>query len=927
MEQANKQSLKNQIPRLTFLGIAFAMLVVLVVTGSTSYWNARSHWQDNVAWTLKELRWTISQAESQSKADLEFVIAHAGQHPQITYIRILSGNSNLVSYSRSSEENAFSYSNIQADLALDQRADIITTDSTWGLYTTYSPIVAADENRSEPLLLVVGYDFSATLMLLIEQMIAIVIVMLLLSFSLFSLAKLQTKKLLLKPIASIAQMAMAAHKRNYGDAIKVSANKEITTLANAVNDMQRRVKVTIDDLEHNQLLYRIFANALPQACAMVKMDGSIVTNFGPEDTLFASVIPGSRIMDYVPNHSDIMMINKIRDCHGMHKTLHAEVNIGTEDMPVHYDFSFTPVTEPVVGEPVTLITAQNISQRKTHEQTLSLLASVFESREAIAITNANNQIIRVNQEFCRVTGYSEADLIKCNPDTYASTKHDSRFWETIWAEVLLNGSWVGELTIQTRDGVSIPIRQTVSTVRNGQGVVENFVIVFSDISEQKKTMALVRYHANFDTLTDLPNRRLFMNQLTRSMSQAARHKYYCALIFVDLDNFKQINDSYGHPVGDQVLLQIAGRLKSRIRKEDFVARLSGDEFVILVNQLDNDEPSSAGKALQIANTILKEIRLPIATDEHNFLTTASIGITLFSGMEKTGYDIMRESDTAMYQSKTNGRNHISFFSRDMQAKVKNTLHLAHRISEAIDNQEFSLFYQPQFNEYNDMVGMEALVRWQDDAGESVPPSEFIPVAEQNGKIVALGDFILRQALKDLKLMIEMGLPDTFGRVAINISPRQFLDGDFESRIRSAIHATGVPPARVELEITESSLMDHGETSQQVLENLKNMGFSFAIDDFGTGYSSLAYLKSLPIDKLKIDQYFVRDIATNQSDAQIVKTIISMAKAMGLHVIAEGVETKSQLDFLRENECAEFQGYYFSKPLSFDDLVKTYFMNK
>ena len=505
MEQANKQSLKNQIPRLTFLGIAFAMLVVLVVTGSTSYWNARSHWQDNVAWTLKELRWTISQAESQSKADLEFVIAHAGQHPQITYIRILSGNSNLVSYSRSSEENAFPYSKIQADLALDQQADIITTDSTWGLYTAYSPIVAADENRSEPLLLVVSYDFSATIILLIEQMIAIVIVMLLLSLSLFSLAKLQTKKLLLKPIASIAQMAMAAHKRNYGDAIKVSANKEITTLANAVNDMQRRVKVTIDDLEHNQLLYRIFANALPQACAMVKMDGSIVTNFGPEDTLFASVIPGSRIMDYVPNHSDIMMINKIRDCHGMHKTLHAEVNIGTEDMPVHYDFSFTPVTEPVVGEPVTLITAQNISQRKTHEQTLSLLASVFESREAIAITNANNQIIRVNQEFCRVTGYSEADLIKCNPDTYASTKHDSRFWETIWAEVLLNGSWVGELTIQTRDGVSIPIRQTVSTVRNGQGVVENFVIVFSDISEQKKTMALVRYHANFDTLTDLPN--------------------------------------------------------------------------------------------------------------------------------------------------------------------------------------------------------------------------------------------------------------------------------------------------------------------------------------------------------------------------------------------------------------------------------------
>lgn len=928
MESVNNQSLKYQIPRQAFLGIAVAMLIIFVVTALTSYWNARSNWHDRVTWTVNELRWSIDQAKSQSSADLEVIIAHAGQNPHITHISMLSGNTTLVSSRRSADANAIPYSKIQAELALDKRAEIITTDSNWGLYTSYTPIVSTTPDRTEPLILVVNYDYSATGSLLIKQLSALLIVMLLLCLALYSLAKQQTKKLLLKPLGYIAQKALSAHKRNYRDAINVPANKELTIVASAVNEMQRRVKVTIDDLEHNQLLYRIFANALPQACAMVKMDGAIVTTFGPDDTLFASVIPDSRIMDYVPNHSDIMLINKIRDCHGMHKTLHAEVNIGTEDMPVHYDFSFTPVTEPVVGEPVTLITAQNISQRKTHEQTLSLLASVFESREAIAITNANNQIIRVNQEFCRVTGYSEADLIKCNPDSYASTKHDSRFWETIWAEVLLNGSWVGELTIQTRDGVSIPIRQTVSTVRNGQGVVENFVIVFSDISEQKKTMALVRYHANFDTLTDLPNRRLFMNQLTRSMSQAARHKYYCALIFVDLDNFKQINDSYGHPVGDQVLLQIASRLKSRIRKEDFVARLSGDEFVILVNQLDNDEPSSAGKALQIANTILKEIRLPIATNQHNFLTTASIGITLFSGMEKTGYDIMRESDTAMYQSKTNGRNHISFFSRDMQAKVKNTLHLAHRISQAIDNQEFSLFYQPQFNEYNDMVGMEALVRWQDETGESVvPPSEFIPVAEQNGKIVALGDFILRQALKDLKLMIEMGLPDTFGRVAINISPRQFLDGDFESRIRSAIHATGVPPARVELEITESSLMDHGENSQQVLENLKNMGFSFAIDDFGTGYSSLAYLKSLPIDKLKIDQYFVRDIATNQSDAQIVKTIISMAKAMGLHVIAEGVETKSQLDFLRENECAEFQGYYFSKPLSFNELVSTYFIDK
>jgi|GEM_PF-586501 diguanylate cyclase (GGDEF)-like protein/PAS domain S-box-containing protein len=926
MTKTKHASLQKHVQRLTFWSTSLAMLVVLIVSAGIGYWNTQSKWQDTITWTLNDLSWEITQGQRQATDNFDAYIAHASQNPQISHINLLSGNRVISTFSRDNAPVA-AYSGIQAELAADQNAQIIIADSYSGLYTSYTPVLSDISSNSIPLLLVLNYDFSSDWVLLLQQLAGLIVVMMLITLALHILSKQLVQILVLKPLGVIAQKVLSAQKRNYADPIQVRGKKEFVLVANAVNEMQRRVKVTIDDLEHNQLLYRIFANALPQACAMVKMDGTIVTNFGPDDTLFASVAPGSRIMDYVPNHTDILMINKIRDCHGMRKTLHAEVNIGTEDTPVHYDFSFTPVTEPVVGEPVTLITAQNISQRKIHEQTLSLLASVFESREAIVITNANNQIIRINQEFCRVTGFDESELIQCNPDTYASSKHDSKFWDTIWNEVLLNGSWVGELTIQTRSGVTIPIRQTVSTVRNAQGVVDNFVIVFSDISEQKKTMAMVRYHANFDTLTDLPNRRLFMNQLTRSMSQAARHKYYCALIFVDLDNFKQINDSYGHPVGDQVLLQIASRLKARIRKEDFVARLSGDEFVILVNQLADDEPTSAGKALQIANTILQEIRLPIATDQHNFLTTASIGITLFSGMEKTGYDIMRESDTAMYQSKTNGRNHISFFSRDMQAKVKNTLHLAHRISHAIDNQEFSLFYQPQFNEYNDMVGMEALVRWESDTGESLPPSEFIPVAEQNGKIVALGDFILRQALKDLKLMIDMGLPDTFGRVAINISPRQFLDGDFESRIRSAIHATGVPPARVELEITESSLMDHGETSQQVLENLKNMGFSFAIDDFGTGYSSLAYLKSLPIDKLKIDQYFVRDIATNQSDAQIVKTIISMAKAMGLHVIAEGVETKSQLDFLRENDCAEFQGYYFSKPLSFNDLVGTYFMKK
>lgn len=910
----------------TFLLVStLGLIIIIIFNFSMSYNDLKHKWEEAITWQMQELSWLVSGEFNKNKTSImQRAIEVPGiqklnlMENQITLISLIKGNDSILF-----ENHIDDYSRVHSELALDSNKLYISADSIFGKFIVYMPIESTNQSIKSPILVAqynFSYEFNRLILLTIKMGLAFLGLNLFLNYLLFRLMS----NYIIRPVNALVQHTALSHQRNFSDNIPWQKTKELNQLAFSINDIQKRIKKTVDDLEHNQALYKIFADALPQACAMVKMDGGIVAKFGPEDTLFAGGNSSNRIMDFIPNNSDLLLISKIRDCHGLRKTLHAEINIGTEDIQVHYDFSFTPVTEPVVGEPVTLITAQNVSQRKEHEQTLSLLASVFESREAIAITDANNQIIRVNHEFCRITGYQEEELIFGTMETCASPKHDQNFWDMIWSNVLEQGSWAGELTLQKNDGKVIPIRQTVSTVRNNQNQVQNFVIVFSDITEHKKAMSLVRYHANFDTLTDLPNRRLFMNQLSRSMSFANRHKFYSALIFVDLDNFKQINDSYGHPVGDKVLIEISKRIKIRIRKEDFLARLSGDEFVVLLSHLGTDEKSSAKKAQQLANTILREIRLPVETEQRSFLTTASLGITLFSESPNTAFDIMREADTAMYQAKTRGKNLISFFSKDMQATVKKALNLAHRISRAIDEKEFRVFYQPQFDELSQLIGMEALVRWNPKSGESLSPADFIPVAEESGKIVELGDFILFEALKHLQKMIEAGLPDSFRRLAINISPRQFMDSDFEARIQEAIELTQVPPSKVELEITEGSLMDNNEQAQALLERLKSMGFAIAIDDFGTGYSSLAYLKSLPIDKLKIDQYFVRDIVRSESDAQIVKTIISMAHAMGLQVIAEGVETKEQLDFLRQNSCLEYQGYYFSKPISFSDIMKRYF---
>ncbi len=732
------------------------------------------------------------------------------------------------------------------------------------------------------------------------------------------------KSQFVKPLSIATEKNRLAHKQEFTEALHLNQNSEVTALANSINELQRAIRTTLTELEHSEALYRIFASSVPEASAVVTQTGNLVAAFGPEGALFSELKSGDAITKSLPSPTAMLINNKLREARGLDRRITVEINLGEQFNNEFFLFSFSPIQSPISGQPVMLVSTYNISEQKKHEKTLGVLASVFESREAIVITDEQTRILRVNTEFCRLTGYLEKDIIGNTTDILATTKHNSEFWHSVWQKVMYEGSWMGELEVKKKDERNIPVRQTISVVKDSDEITQNYVIVFTDISEQRKAMSLIRYHANFDTLTDLPNRRMLMAQLNRLMAQGSRHGFFSALLFLDLDNFKQINDSYGHPVGDQLLLEVAKIIKSRLRTEDFIARLGGDEFVVLLHQLDKDQNSAARKALSISNNLARALKeSSVHINQMRISTTASIGITLFPKKGSTAFDLLREADTAMYQAKSIGRNQVSFFSTEMQKQVTHTLNLVNQLNQAIDKEEFKLVYQPQINANNEIVGAEALVRWFSRQGDAIPPAEFIPHAEDSGSIIELGNLIFKRATQDLTKMQQQGLPESFRRLAINISPRQLMSENFKNQVEQAIDHSGASPSRIELEITESSLFENRTQTSGILDELKNKGFTFSIDDFGTGYSSLSYLKQLPIEKLKIDQYFVRDVAKDTSDAQIVKTIITMAYAMGLNVIAEGVETSEQLEFLKQNQCFEFQGYYFSKPLTLDDFLARY----
>jgi diguanylate cyclase (GGDEF)-like protein/PAS domain S-box-containing protein len=559
---------------------------------------------------------------------------------------------------------------------------------------------------------------------------------------------------------------------------------------------------------------------------------------------------------------------------------------------------------------------REIKQRREAEAGLSLSAKVFEQNsEAIIVTDAENRIVMVNRAFSEITGYQSDEVIGQNPRFMASGRQMIQFYRAMWAELLEKNNWRGEIWNKRKNGDIFPELLTISVVRNEQGEITNFIGVFIDITERKLEEERITRLANYDTLSGLPNRNLLTDRIEQGVAQAERHNSKLAMLFIDLDHFKNINDSLGHDIGDELLKRVAERLKSCLRRTDTLARQGGDEFIALVTDIGSETEASF-----VAEKMISSCADGFEINGHLLHVTPSIGISMCPDDGNTQVQLMRNADLAMYRAKDSGRNRFAFYEEQMNRKAVERLRLENDLRSAIEQQQLMLYYQPKVACVdNTVVGMEALLRWKHPEFGFISPAVFIPVAEQTGQINEIGDWVLRQTVLQQRMWQSRGL--NIVPIAVNLSVAQFQQSDLVERVARIVREGGLDTRYIELELTESMLMVSGIDQNSVLDQLNAAGFNLSLDDFGTGYSSLSRLKMLPMASLKIDQSFVRDIATDPNDRSIVSATAALAHALGMKVIAEGVEQPGQLAFIQSLQCEEYQGYLFSPPVPADEAVR------
>lgn len=573
---------------------------------------------------------------------------------------------------------------------------------------------------------------------------------------------------------------------------------------------------------------------------------------------------------------------------------------------------------PIAGADCMLTIARDITERHLMQEKLQLAATVFENTaEGVLITDTDQRITAVNRAFSEITGYSEIEALGQTPRLLASGQHDSAFYVAMWHQLTAEGHWQGEIFNKRKNSDLYPSWLTISAVRNSEREITHFVAVFADISSLKHAQAKLDYQAHHDPLTGLPNRALFENRLHAALQCSQVSNRQGAVLFLDLDRFKHINDSLGHPVGDLLLKGIAQRLKEQVRDVDTVARLGGDEFIILLPGLHKPSDASA-----IANKLLACFSAPFQAGEHEFFTSASIGISLYPQDGSDVASLIRNADAAMYRSKAKGRNRVEAYTRDLTAQASVRVALENELRRAIDRNELSLCYQPKLSlKTQNLVGAEALIRWNHPTFGDVSPEHFIHLAEENGTILQLGDWVLEQACRQMHQWQKRYQP--FGPLSINLAGAQMRQPHLAKRIEQLLKTYQLKAGDLQLEITENFIMSQAEEALSVLHQLKQLGVQLAIDDFGTGYSSLSYLKRLPLDILKIDQSFIRGLPDDPHDAAITRAIIALGRSMQLTIIAEGVENQAQQHFLTAEGCEQIQGYIVSLPLPPEEFAASF----
>jgi len=699
-----------------------------------------------------------------------------------------------------------------------------------------------------------------------------------------------------------------------------ASNEELITVNDELNTRTNELSRTNNDV--------INVLSSMHTGLIVIDDGFVITRFNQISLSFFS-IPMDSQCNLASVETKIEMPDLLKHAQTVLKSGKLVEYEFNDNYKKYYLMRLTPYLDKTSAGPTVVgvvIAIIDITQRKEAEEKLRLSASVFENAaEATMVSDGDNRIIAINPAFTRITGYSAHDVVGKNPNILTSGMHSREFYQRMWDMLLSTGMWKGEIQNKRKNGALYTEFLSVNVLRNTDGKIIRFIAVFSDISDTKKAQETIERQANYDSLTGLPNRQLIRDRISQMLSHCRREKQMFAVLFIDLDDFKSINDSLGHGAGDQLIIKVGERIRGTLRDADTVGRLGGDEFIVLLNSL-----TSSDDIVVIVNKILTELHQPFLIDGHSIHTGGSVGITVYPTDGDTTDDLMRNADSAMYEAKHKGRNTFSFFTHKMQDEANKRQWIMSELAYATERNQLRLHYQPIINlDTMQVSGAEALLRWEHPQKGWLPPDYFIPVAENSGLITRMAEWVTHTGL-----MAANSLQALFGAdfyLSINFSMAQFVSQThMEWMLQTLKKSNAANIGMITIELTESLKLIDNDDYMLFLEKIKGTGCKIALDDFGTGHSSLSYIKQVPVDVVKIDRSFVSDIVVDPSDASMTQAILQMAKAFNLETVAEGVETVDQLMFLQKNGCDYAQGYLFSKALPYDDFVqftKTFDPNK